>query len=248
MTLVIALRSRDGAVMAADSQLTFRDAARNIIETRRVTKLMANGALVWGWAGEEDTQQDVAMQLLEGEPIDVGGKRSEIKTRLQDAAREVFTALEDEAKLRLLFAWWSPDDGKAIVMRTIPYGKSVPSFFLDEQSNVEMIGSPSAMLVARFGQRFLGFGDLGELTLEQAKALVYKLIVDVAGVVDDVDDQITLFTVTKDGPEQLSREELDLLADTAGGWTDSMRGMISGGTPSEAAGPDHGIAPPEDAP
>src|SRR4051794_27710628 len=44
VTLVIALRSRDGAVLAADSQLTFRDATATIIARRRVTKLIAKGA------------------------------------------------------------------------------------------------------------------------------------------------------------------------------------------------------------
>jgi hypothetical protein len=133
-------------------------------------------------------------------------------------------------------------------MRTGPSGKGVRSVFLDEGGNVEMIGSEAARLVARFGQRFLGIADVADLTLEQAKTLAYKLISDVGAVVDDVGGAISMFTITKAGPEQLGHEELGLLADTAGQWTDSMREQLSGATPSEATGPDEGVEPPGRAP
>jgi hypothetical protein len=245
VTLVVAFRTREGAVLAADSQLTFRDADGRIVRTQRVTKLIAKGALVWGWAGEEDAQQDMAMKLLEAGDIDLRGKRSEIKAALSELAGAVFGAMDDRARLRLLFAWWAEEEGKAVVMRTVPYGRSVRSFFLDEGENVEMIGSEEAQLVGRFGQRFIGLSEVGDLTLEQAKTLAYKLISDVGGVVDDVGGRVSMFTVTKEGPERLAREELDLLADTAGQWTDSIREQLAGATPSEAAGPDEGIDRPK---
>jgi 20S proteasome alpha/beta subunit len=248
VTLVVAIRTREGAVLAADSQLTFRDAAARVVDRRRVTKLIARGPLVWGWAGDEDAQQDLAMQILEAGPIDLRRKRSEIKATVNALAGQVFAALDEPASLRLLFVWWAHDEGKAVVMRTGPSGKGVRSVFLDEGGNVEMIGSEAARLVARFGQRFLGIADVADLTLEQAKTLAYKLISDVGAVVDDVGGAISMFTITKAGPEQMGHEELGLLADTAGQWTDSMREQLSGATPSEATGPDEGVEPPGRAP
>jgi ATP-dependent protease HslVU (ClpYQ) peptidase subunit len=98
VTLVVAIRTREGAVLAADSQLTFRDAAARVVDRRRVTKLIARGPLVWGWAGDEDAQQDLAMQILEAGPIDLRRKRSEIKATVNALAGQVFAALDEPAE------------------------------------------------------------------------------------------------------------------------------------------------------
>jgi hypothetical protein len=48
LTLVLALRCREGAVLAADDQLTRRAPRGRVARTTQVTKLLHTGGIAWG--------------------------------------------------------------------------------------------------------------------------------------------------------------------------------------------------------
>jgi hypothetical protein len=99
LTLVIALCCREGAVLAADNQLTYREGrARTdmrVTRTTPVTKLHAERGIAWGWGGREDANS----------------------TPDRDALRISLSKVSDNADLNLLLSGWSPSAGKAPILR-----------------------------------------------------------------------------------------------------------------------------------
>jgi hypothetical protein len=249
LTLVIALRCREGAVLAADDQLTYREglARRDtrVTRTTAVTKLHAARGIAWGWGGRVDAQQRFSVELYEERELLPGARRTYLQDQIEDALRISLAKVSDNADLDLLLSWWSPSAGKALILRASGLGSAVSSTFVDDRHNVELIGSPQAVKLAEFALRTLGFGDFRDVGMEEAKVVAYKIISDVSEFIDDVGKARQIIGITKYGADELDAQDVQAIATSADVWTTKLRATLVDETaPPPPEGHDPGVRPP----
>jgi hypothetical protein len=249
LTLVLALRCREGAVLAADDQLTYREGiARGdtrVTRTTAVTKLHAVRGIAWGWGGRVDAQQRFSVELYEERELLAGARRTHLQDQVEDALRTSLAKVSDNADLNLLLSWWSPYAGKALILRAGGLGSAINSTFVDDRHNVELIGSPQAVKLAEFALRTLGFGDFRDVGMEEAKVVAYKVISDVSAFTDDVGQPRQIIGITKDGVEELDAQDVQAIATSADVWTTKLRATLAEETePPPTEGHDPGVRPP----
>jgi hypothetical protein len=250
LTLVLALRCREGAVLAADDQLTYREdiarGDRRVTRTTPVTKLHHTRGIAWGWAGGEDAQQRFGVELYEERRISSTDKRSTIHDEIENALRTSLAKIEGNASLDLLLAWWSAPVGKALILKTRGLQGSVRSAFVDDALNVEMIGSPQVLNLTEFALRTLGFGDFRDVGMEEAKVVAYKVISDVAAFTDDVGRPRYIYGITNRGIDELDPQDVAAIASSADVWTANLRATLVHETArSPTRTQDTGVRPPE---
>jgi hypothetical protein len=247
LTLVLALRCREGAVLAADDQLTYRVARGRVARTTPVTKLMHTRGIAWGWGGHQDAQQRFATQMFEVERgFSSRDTRTTVQDRIEAAARTSQGKLESGAALELLVAWWSMQFRKPLILKVHALGPSVRSVFVDDLHNVEMVGSSEAVRLAEFALLTLGFGDFRDVGMEEGKTLAFKVIADVAARTDDVGRPSHIYGITEHGIEELDAQDIAATASSADVWTANLRATLSRErAPAQTSTPDTGVRPPE---
>jgi ATP-dependent protease HslVU (ClpYQ) peptidase subunit len=245
LTLVLALRCREGAVLAADDQLTFRAARGRVIDTSRVTKMLHTRGLAWGWGGGENAQQRFAIEMFDERTIAAADRRALVQDEVEDAVRASLAKIEGDTYLDVLMVWWSPDADKALILKVTGLG-IVTSRFADDQENVAMIGSDSARKLAKFALRALGFGDFHDVGIEEAKTVAYKIIADVAAYTDDVGRPAYIYGITEHGIEELDMQDVEAIGSSADVWTASLRATLARESlPAPSRTPDTGLRPPQ---
>lgn len=247
MTLVLALRCREGAVLAADDQLTYRAPRGRVARTTPVTKLLHTRGIAWGWGGDQDAQQRFATQMYEEERgFTSRDTRTTIQDRIEAAARTSQGKLEAGSAVELLFAWWSQQFSKPLILKLNAMGASVRSVFVDDLHNVEMVGSPEPIRLAAFALRTLGFGDFRDVGMEEAKVVAFKIISDVSAFTDDVGQPAFMIGITKDGIGELDTQDVQAVASSADVWTTSLRATLAQeASPEPSATRDTGVRPPQ---
>lgn len=250
MTLVLALRCREGAVLAADDQLSFRhDRAKGDLRVTRktpVTKLLHTRGIAWGWGGAQDAEQQFGIEMFDKRTISAHQDRSAVQTEIQDALRAGMSRIEYTAELNLVIGWWSAGANKALLLDAHVLGTAVRSTFVDDRSNVSMVGSDEAKKLAEFALRTLGFGDFRNVGMEEAKIVASKAISDVSAVTDDVGQPAYIIGITSAGVEELDAQDVEAIASSAAVWTASLRATLAPEpTPSETTTKDTGLRPPE---
>ena len=222
MTLVLALRCREGIVLASDGQATC-DAAGQ--PTRApVRKLFDVGSRVaWGSAGSIGLQQTLQAELgaLNGHSDDPGQLRrrlASIVTPLQQEAMRDFVphAGADPPELACLFCWC--DAGGPRIL-------SIPRTGSDHQFHQRHAAIGSGDIFAEMTVRSIAHLDSLELSLEQAKMVAYRTVADaieVAAVF--LGPPIQMYVVTTDGTQRVPQDELDGgLADAVELWRARQR-------------------------
>jgi hypothetical protein len=250
VTLVLGLRCREGAVLAADDLVVRRASpGRNnqVVRETRATKLLQARGIAWGWAGYEDAQQRFGIEVIDLQDTASTHSRSAIQDDLEGGLRAALSKITDSdaVELRVLAAWWSARASKALMLSLNGLKPNVRSTFVDDRTNVEMIGSPVARLLAAHSLRTLGFGDFQDVGIEEAKTVATKVIADVSAGTDDVGRPAQIVEVTADGIRELDREDVAALASSAATWTTELRAtLVREPLPSESATADPGISPP----
>jgi len=230
MTLVLALKCRDGAVLASDGQAT-QDAAGQ--PTRAATrKLFAAGAgVAWGAAGSVGLQQTLRARLsgvdLDGGPDERRRRLSAEVLAVQHAALRDFVAhpATTAPELDCLFCW---HDGEEVHLLSVPRTGSDHQF----HDRFAAIGSGD-IFAAMALQPFVG-AHVPLLDVVQAKLVAYKTVadaIDVAAVF--LGPPIQLTVVDRTGVHPVGRDELDTaLRDAAELWRVRQRealGPLAGG-------------------
>lgn len=232
MTLVLALRCRDGVVLASDGQATAEAAGQ---PTRQpVRKLFGLGEHVaWGAAGSLGLQQTLREALDERAERLVAGPR--LRGRLTDVVIPIQQrALRDfvphpgapPPDLSCIFCWW--DDGAARIL-------SVPRTGSDHQLHERHSAVGTGDIFADFAMTSVAHLGTASLSLEQAKMVAYKTVadaIDVAAVY--LGPPIQMYVVTAEGAAEVPEEEVDGgLADSVDAWKARQRETLG---PLAAAG------------
>jgi proteasome beta subunit len=224
MTLILALRCRDGIVLASDGQAT-SDAAGQ--PTRRpVRKLFdVGGHVAWGAAGSVGLQQTLAEDLIEREaellaqPIrHLRARLADVVVPIQQRALEDFVAHPDSQPpdLACLFCWF--DGAQARIL-------SVPRTGSDHQFHEGHAAVGTGDIFADLGMTAVAHFGTGRLSLEQAKLVAYKAVadaIDVAAVY--LGPPIQMYVVDGDGARAVPGAELESgLADAVEAWKARQR-------------------------
>jgi 20S proteasome alpha/beta subunit len=226
MTLVLALRCRDGVVLASDGQAT-SDAAGQ--PTRQpVRKLFASGGrIAWGAAGSVGLQQALGERLAE---------RDEALAAAEDPRPllvEALVPIQQRAlrdyvphpgtqppELACIFCWCDPSGAPRIF--------SVPRTGSDHQLHDRHAAVGTGDIFADFAMASIAHLGTTELDLERAKMVALKAIsdaIDVAAVY--LGPPIQMIAVTAAGVHELERAEIDgRLADSVDAWKLSQRDLL----------------------
>lgn len=222
MTLVLALRCRDGLVLSSDGQATSDAAGQPTREPAR--KLFdVGGWLAWGAAGSIGLQQTLHEALAD---LDLRGETAAgIRERLaaivlpiQQRALQEYVAYPgaDPPELACIFCW-SDAQGRRIL--------SIPRTGSDHQFHGRYAAVGSGDIFAAFALRTVVHLGAPDLDLEQAKMVAYKAVsdaIEVAAVY--LGPPIQMYVVTEAGAERVDREELDgPLADAVAEWRARQR-------------------------
>ena len=230
MTLVLAIRCREGVVLASDSQAT-SDAAGQ--PTRHpVRKLFdVGGRIAWGAAGSVGLQQALGDTLARRERRLV--EDSDPRGALVDATIPIQQqALRDYVPhpgtqppdLSCIFCWWTADGPRIF---------SVPRTGSDHQLHETHAAVGTGDIFADFAMASIAHFGTPALSLEQAKMVALKAIadaIDVAAVY--LGHPIQMAVVTEAGVRAIAPAELQALGDSVDAWKTRQR---------ESLGP---LAPP----
>jgi proteasome beta subunit len=234
MTLVLAIRCREGIVLASDGQATC-DAAGQ--PTREPTRKLfdVDRRVAWGAAGSVGLQQTLADELAQGGVT--RGAAPAIRERIASIVLPIQQrALNDHIphpgsplpELACIFCWC--DGGGARIL-------SIPRTGSDHQFHEHYAAVGSGDIFAAFAMRaVLHLGTPG-LGLEQAKMVAYKAIsdaIDVAAIY--LGPPIQMYVVTGAGAARVPRDELDGgLADSVDAWRARQRESLGPLEPPAAA-------------
>lgn len=235
MTLVLALRCRDGVVLASDGQAT-TDAAGQ--PTRQpVRKLFdVGGRVAWGAAGSVGLQQTLLDALAERErELVAGHSKRALRRRLTETVIPIQQqALRDfvghpgshPPDLACIFCWF--ERGEARIL-------SIPRTGSDHQLHDRHSAVGTGDIFADFAMTSVAHLGTVTLSLEQAKMVAYKAVsdaIDVAAIY--LGPPIQMYVVTDDGAREVPAAELDGgLADSVDAWKARQRETLG---PLAAAG------------
>jgi 20S proteasome alpha/beta subunit len=228
MTLILAIRSRDGIVLASDGQATTEAAGQ---PTRRpVRKLLRVGRrIAWGASGPIGLRQTLATELARSEgwlagAIDLRAALARLVIELQRRALRDFVPVGGAAppELSCVFCWWGRDG---------PMLLTIPPSGGDHQLHDDWCAIGSGDLFAAFAMASLGRPPPESMTLEQAQVLAHRTLADaiaVAAVLLGPPIQMTVVTPTA-GAADVPRAALHGpggVADAADAWRARQRDSL----------------------
>ena len=240
MTLVLALRCRDGVVLASDGQATSEAAGQ---PTRQpVRKLFdLGGRIAWGASGSVGLQQALA-EALDARAAEVVAA-PDPRRALVDVVIPIQQRAIDEfvphpgtrpPDLSCIFCWCG-DGGEPRIF-------SIPRTGGDHQLHDRHAAVGSGDIFADFAMASIGRLGVAELSLEQAKMVALKAIVDAIDVAAVyLGPPIQMYAVTGAGARRVPADEIaGPLADSVHAWMEVQRaelGPLAARAPTVPAAP-----------
>jgi proteasome beta subunit len=221
MTLVLALRCRDGVVLAADSQRT----EGSLRETFPKLFVSPSG-IAWGGAGNIAIQQEVYAGLRDlarpAHPSRDAGREAIVHALV--AARERATAsLENptpaSSDFQGLFAWYSEREGRTFLLRALSTG------YAEFARRYAAVGGPSGF--ARFALSTSEYLEFETLSLEAAKMVAFNVADDVIRAsASGVSPPVQLAVVHAGGEAVVAELERRGLEDTVAAFREHQRDFL----------------------
>jgi len=238
LTLVIAIRCSDGAVIASDSRRTREPGS---IGTECTKVFSARGAMTWGWSGSEGMAQEFTLRLMRkaASPLNreagtraLAGAISELRRDLGDGM-DAFTAL---------VAWRPPGYSSGAVVRKVFSGTQ--SVFVED---FDAIGFAKARDLASFALSSMRFVDLRGIEVEQAKIVAYKVMNDVISVdLETVGGAVQMASIDSAGADVLDAQEIEAIRDAVAVWEARSRAALGvpERVPAQSDQPERGVPRP----
>lgn len=222
MTVVLAIRSAEGVVLASDGQVTADTAGQ---PTRAPARKLfeVGGRLAWGAAGSAGLQQTLRAELagLNGYATDAERLRQRLASIVIPIQQQGLTHYvphpgTDPPELAVIFCWCDGDGPRIL---------EIPRTGSDHQFHDRYCAIGSGDIFARFAMASVAHLDTRELTLEQAKMVAFKAIADAIEVAAFfLGPPIQLYVVGQDGTRLVPTEEVaNGLADSVEAWKERQR-------------------------
>jgi len=222
MTLVLAIRCREGLVLASDGQATSEAAGQPTRQPGR--KLFdIGGRVAWGAAGSVGLQQTLRRELADlnghhGDAASVRRRLVSVVVPIQQQALRDFVPhpASEPPDLACIFCWCDRDGPRIL---------SIPRTGGDHQFHSRYSAIGTGDIFADFAMAAIAHLGTAELSIEQAKMVAYKAIADaieVAAVY--LGPPIQMYAVTPAGAQRVAREEIEGgLADSVDAWKERQR-------------------------
>ncbi len=243
MTLIVALRCRDGLIVGSDSQETRGARGRRLARSVRKVYEPRRGFLL-ACAGAQDAAQSFALHLERAHGLSPDGDRLEVKARLHAILEDVRADPSIEGRsdhVELLIAWWSRDDDKPVALHLLSGGAAV---WVEQWA---FGGAQLGIDSAHFAIGSMRYLNPDELALEQAKIVALKVLRDtIETSVEGVGGQVQMGTVEQRGVRLIGGADMRSLHDTVDLWEARCADILPGtaAPPSSSDTPDRGVLPP----
>jgi hypothetical protein len=244
MTLIAALRCRDGVILGSDSQETRGPRGHRLARpTRKVYELRPG--FLFAWAGAQDVAQGFALRLARVDGISPSDDRLAIKARLHAIFNDLRAdpAIEGRSDhAEFLIAWWSQREDKHVALHLLSGGAGewVESWaFAGVQLGVDS---------ASFALGAMRYIDPSDLSLEQAKVVALKVLRDTIETnVEGIGGHVQMGTVQRSTLQLVAEADMRGLNDTVDLWESQCAELLLGTTapPSASNTPDRGVRPPD---
>lgn len=243
MTLIAALRCRDGVILGSDSQETRGARGHRLARPTQKVYEVRPGFLL-AWAGTQDAAQSFALRLARADGLSPADDRLEIKTRLHAIIKDLRADPSIEGRsdhVEFLIAWWSRQEDKPVALHLLSGGAG------EWVGTWAFGGIQLGIDGASFAVGAMRYIDPAELTLEQAKIVALKVLRDTIETnVDGIGGRVQMGTVRESGVDIVKEADRRGLHDTVDLWEAQCAELLPGATgpPSESATPDRGVRPP----
>ncbi len=243
MTLIVAVRCRDGVILGSDSQETRGERGRRLARSTRKVYEPHPGFLL-AWAGAQDVAQGFALRLERADDMSPNADRLDIKGRLHAILADVRKDPSVEGRsdnVEFLVAWWSRQENKPVALRLLSGGAG------EWVSDWEFGGIRLGVERAGFAVGAMRYIDPGALTLEQAKIVALKVLRDtIETSVEGIGGRVQMGAVRESGLEVIEEADMRGLHDTVDLWEAQCIELLLGSTasPSASETPDRGVRPP----
>jgi 20S proteasome alpha/beta subunit len=223
MTLVLAIRCREGIVLASDGQRVADGAGQ---PTKHASRKLFDlgGSVAWGAAGSVGLQQSARDRLAGIDRLEVGDATA-ARARLVDA----IVPVQQEALRQYVAHPGTDPPGLACLFCGVgaagPWILEIPPTGGDHQLHERYSAIGSGDIFARFAMASIAHLGTDELDLEQAKMVAFKATADAISVAAlFLGPPIQMYTITRAGARRVPREELDGgLSDSVDAWRARQR-------------------------
>jgi hypothetical protein len=239
MTATLALRCREGVVLATDSrETTAAGAGRIAHDATKITKPRP-GFLVAA-AGFRSVTQAFVLALQRARDLSPSADRVEVQQRLRDVIQQIRAqGATDIAEWTV--AWWSRPDDAPVALQLFSGGSSQ---WIEDWG---FGGDRRPWEIASIVAQTLRFVPREALTLEQAKLLALKVMRDTIHIgVESIGGAVQLAAVSHGTVEILAGARLEAMHDTLDVWEEQAAALLPGivALPAESATVDRGVRPP----
>lgn len=232
MTLIAALRCREGVVLCSDSQQTRGGRGRRLARSARKVYEPRPGFLI-GAAGAQDVAQEFVLRLQRAPGLSPSDDRLQVKSRLQallTSLREDPAIKERSDHVEFLLAWWSPHELRPMALHLLSGGAA------EWVDGWAFGGVQLGIEIASFAAGTMRYVDPTTLLLEQSQLLALKVLRDTIETgVEGIAGNVQLGVVDCDGVRVASDMQLRKLEDALDVWEARCAELLVGIAKSRAA-------------
>jgi hypothetical protein len=215
VTLIAALRCREGVVLCSDSRLTRGVRGRRLGRaTRKIYE--PRPGLLMAAAGAQDVSQEFALRLRRAPGLPLKADRLQQKSSLQALLRSLRDDPEIEGRsdhVEFLLAWWSQPERKAVALHLLSGGAA------EWVDGWAFGGVQLGIEIASFAVSTMRYLDPAALALEQSQLVALKVLRDTIETgVEGVAGKVQLGTVASDGVRLVSEVQQRKLEDALDAW------------------------------
>jgi hypothetical protein len=215
VTLIAALRCREGVVLCSDSQQSRGVPGRRLARPARKVYVPRRGLLIAA-AGAQDVAQEFALRLRRVPGISPDADRLQLKSGLRD----LLSSLREDPSIggrsdhaEFLLAWWSQPERKPVALHLLSGGAG------EWVDGWAFGGIPLGTEIASFAIGTMRYLDPRALSLEQAEVAALKVLRDTIEVgVEGIAGDVQLSIVARDGIRHVVGAEMRTLQRTVDLW------------------------------
>jgi hypothetical protein len=227
VTLIAALRCREGVVVCSDSLQTRGARGRRLARSARKVYEPRHGWLL-ATAGAQDVAQEFALRLQRTHGLAPDADRLELKSQLQALLRGLREDPGIEGRsdhVELLLAWWPSDAHQPVALHLFSAGAA------EWVDGWAFGGTALGIEIASFAVSTMRYLDPARLTLEQARMVAMKILRDTIETgVEGIGGDVQLATLGRGGVDVIGATDVRRLHDAVDLWERRCAELLRGRT------------------
>lgn len=232
MTLIAALRCREGVVLCSDSQQTRGGRGRRLARPARKVYEPRRGLLIAA-AGSQDVAQEFSLRVQRSRDLRLDVDRLELKSQFQEllrALREDPAIEERSDHVEFLLAWWPRLARNPVALHLLSAGAA------EWVEGWAFAGLPLGTEIASFATSAIRYLDPVTLTLEQAKLLALKVLRDTIEMsVEGIGGGVQMGAVAQRGTGVMKDADVTRLHYAVDAWEKRCAELLRGNDASRPA-------------